>query len=81
MISSPRKRKGFIIDTNVEPLDTRRDGVFGRDSRSLSLPRATALQNVEMPLVYAGVPAERRMHRARQVLERSRRGLFGPRRA
>jgi len=33
------------------------------------LPRATALHNVELPLVYAGVPKERRLERARQALE------------
>jgi putative ABC transport system ATP-binding protein len=32
------------------------------------LPRATALHNVELPLIYAGVPAEVRAERARQAL-------------
>ena len=32
------------------------------------LPRATALHNVELPLVYAGVPAKERLDRARQAL-------------
>jgi putative ABC transport system ATP-binding protein len=34
------------------------------------LPRATALHNVELPLVYAGVPAKVRLERARQALEK-----------
>jgi putative ABC transport system ATP-binding protein len=33
------------------------------------LPRATALANVELPLIYAGVPRHERHERARQTLE------------
>ena len=34
------------------------------------LPRATALQNVELPLVYAGISADERKKRATEALER-----------
>jgi putative ABC transport system ATP-binding protein len=34
------------------------------------LPRATALHNVELPLVYAGVPAVERQNRAKGALEK-----------
>jgi putative ABC transport system ATP-binding protein len=33
------------------------------------LPRATALHNVELPLVYAGIPKEERLAQARRALE------------
>ena len=33
------------------------------------LPRATALHNVELPLVYAGIPKEERLEKARKALE------------
>ena len=34
------------------------------------LPRASALHNVELPLVYAGVPARERLDRAKAALEK-----------
>src|SRR5213082_1676350 len=34
------------------------------------LPRATALHNVELPLVYAGVPAKDRQDRAKTALQK-----------
>jgi putative ABC transport system ATP-binding protein len=33
------------------------------------LPRSDALHNVELPLIYAGVPSDERKERARQALE------------
>ncbi|MEE8486851.1 MAG: ABC transporter ATP-binding protein [Gemmatimonadota bacterium] len=35
------------------------------------LPRATALHNVELPLIYAGVPSKERRQRAKAALERT----------
>jgi putative ABC transport system ATP-binding protein len=34
------------------------------------LPRATALHNVELPLIYNGTPSEERIEKAKKVLER-----------
>ncbi len=34
------------------------------------LPRATALHNVELPLIYAGIPSQKRKERAKQALDR-----------
>src|ERR1700732_2311115 len=34
------------------------------------LPRATALHNVELPLIYNGTPADQRIERAKKALER-----------
>jgi putative ABC transport system ATP-binding protein len=34
------------------------------------LPRATALHNVELPLVYAGMPSKERLQRAHEALEK-----------
>src|SRR5580693_5986463 len=34
------------------------------------LPRATALHNVELPLIYNGTPAEERLERAKKALEK-----------
>src|SRR5260370_1307590 len=34
------------------------------------LPRATALHNVELPLIYNGTPSEERIEKAKKALER-----------
>lgn len=38
------------------------------------LPRLSALQNVELPLIYAGVPTDERRRKAKGILERVRLG-------
>jgi putative ABC transport system ATP-binding protein len=38
------------------------------------LPRSSALQNVELPLVYAGIPADERRRRAMEALQRVKLG-------
>ena len=61
---------------SVEQLDD--DALAGVRNRSLwfvfqqfhLLPQATAMDNVMLPMIYAGVPAEERRERARKALER-----------
>jgi putative ABC transport system ATP-binding protein len=48
-----------------------RSGLLGFIFQSFNLlPRTTALENVELPLIYAGVPRRERQARARAALER-----------
>ena len=61
---------------SVEQLDD--DALADVRNRSLGfvfqqfhlLPQATAMDNVMLPMIYAGVPAEERRERAREALER-----------
>ena len=61
---------------SVEQLDD--DALADVRNRSLGfvfqqfhlLPQATAMDNVMLPMIYAGVPAEERRERARKALER-----------
>jgi len=41
------------------------------------LPRLSALQNVELPMIYAGLPRDERRARAAELLERARRSSRG----
>jgi len=61
-------------------LDTPTSGRYWLNSKLVSeigfvfqlfnlLPRATALHNVELPLIYSGIPAEERIERAKHALE------------
>jgi putative ABC transport system ATP-binding protein len=60
---------GNITDSNDDALAELRNKKIGFVFQTFNLlPRLTALQNVELPLVYAGVPARERTRRASEVL-------------
>jgi putative ABC transport system ATP-binding protein len=60
----------LTILTRRELTQLRRDSIGFVFQTFNLLPRATALRNVELPLVYAGVPAKDRDQRARLALEK-----------
>jgi putative ABC transport system ATP-binding protein len=63
-------RGKLVSDMNDDELAAIRNREIGFVFQTFNLlPRATALHNVELPLVYAGVPKEERLERARQALE------------
>jgi len=75
-LDSPTGGEYWLNGTEVSGMDDRalarvrnRDIGFVFQTFNL-LARATALRNVELPLVYAGVPAEERHRRAAAALER-----------
>jgi putative ABC transport system ATP-binding protein len=75
-LDSPTGGEYWLNGTEVSRMDDRalarvrnRDIGFVFQTFNL-LARATALRNVELPLVYAGVPAEERHRRATAALER-----------
>ena len=55
-------------DTELAHLRSREIGFIFQNSQLL--PRLTALKNVELPLIYAGVPPRERRRRAEEMLER-----------
>ena len=60
-----------VSDMNDDDLAEIRNREIGFVFQTFNLlPRATALQNVELPLVYSGMPRAERLQRATQALER-----------
>ena len=60
-----------VADMNDDDLAQIRNEEIGFVFQTFNLlPRATALHNVELPLIYAGVPSKDRQERARQALDK-----------
>ncbi|MGC4085857.1 MAG: ABC transporter ATP-binding protein [Vicinamibacterales bacterium] len=75
-LDTPSKGSYLLNDKQVSTMDDNelariRNEEIGFVFQTFNLlPRATALRNVELPLVYAGVPAKEREQRARAALEK-----------
>jgi putative ABC transport system ATP-binding protein len=63
-------RGKLVSEMNDDELAAIRNREIGFVFQTFNLlPRATALHNVELPLVYAGIPREERLQKARHALE------------
>jgi len=63
-------RGRLVSEMNDDELAAIRNREIGFVFQTFNLlPRATALHNVELPLVYAGIPKEQRLERARKALD------------
>src|ERR1700687_971455 len=73
-LDSPSKGQYWLNQQLVSDLDgdelarTRNKEIGSRFQTSKLLARATSLHNVELPLIYAGVPSEERAQRAKAAL-------------
>ncbi|MGE5487549.1 MAG: ABC transporter ATP-binding protein [bacterium] len=60
----------LVSDLNDDELARIRNKEIGFVFQTFNLlPRATALHNVELPLIYSGIPAEQRLERAKRAMQ------------
>jgi putative ABC transport system ATP-binding protein len=73
-LDTPTTGQYLLFGTDVTGLDRDQRALLRRHFLGFIfqgfnlLPRTTALENVELPLIYQGVPAEERRHRAAEAL-------------
>lgn len=75
-LDTPTSGKYYLEEIDVSTMDVNqlaevRNKKIGFVFQQFNLlPRATALENVELPLIYAGIPAKERKERALETLSR-----------